>query len=139
MAFDLGQTSPFPPASCSHKGKTHMVFVANNSSNELLHADARDGRNFIRRNNLGQSTKFAPAITSNGITLRVIFVANNNANEILQCVYDDVHDTWGPNTLIGEQTHAAPTLGRTPTNGLQLYFVANNNTNTLLMRPLAEN
>ena len=60
-----------------------MVFVANNSSNELLHSDARDGRNFVRRNHLGQSTKFARAIASDGTTLRVVFVANNSTNELL--------------------------------------------------------
>ncbi len=115
-----------------------MVFVANNNSLELLHADARDGRNFVRRHNLGQSTKFAPAIASNGIILRVIFVANNNTNELLQCIYDDIHDVWGPNTLLGEQSHTAPSLGRTPDNRLQLYFVANNNSNTLLMKEIRE-
>ena len=138
MAFDLGQSSPFPPAICSHKGKTHMVFVANNSSHELLHADARDGRNFVRRNNVGQSAQFAPTIASDGITLRVIFVANNSSNELLQCVYDDVHDIWGANTLLGEQSRAAPSLGRTQDNRLELYFVANNETNTLWAKEIAE-
>ncbi len=136
MAFDIGQSSPFPPAVCSHKGRTHMVFVADNSSKELLHADSRDGHNFVRRNNLGQSTKFTPAIDSNGTTLRVVFVANNDANELLQCTHNDATGNWNPHTLMGEQSHAAPALGRTPDDLLLMFFVANNRTNTLLVKDI---
>jgi hypothetical protein len=136
MAFDIGQASQFAPAICSHKGRTHMVFVANNSSGDLLHADSRDGHNFVRRSNLGQSTKFAPTIDSDGTTLRVVFVSNNNNNDLLQCTYNDASDKWNPHTLLGEQALGAPILGRTPDHRLMLFFVANNSTHTLLVKDL---
>jgi len=121
-------------AVCFHKGKFHMVFVANNSSRELLHAFSSDGIGWQRLHDVRQSTKEAPALASfNGI-LRVVFVANNDTNSLLQCTYIDNDDVWSQNNFLGESSKSAPTLHQT--DRVLMYFVANNDTNDLLVTQL---
>jgi hypothetical protein len=132
----VNQTSPFAPAVCFHRNQFHMVFVANNSSGDLLHAVSPDGINWRRLNNIRQTTKAAPAIASFKGTLRVVFVANNDTNSLLTCTWTDSSDVWSENRQLQESCRAAPMLEQVPDNHLFLYFVANNSTNDLLVTEL---
>lgn len=129
----INQQSPFAPAICLHGGKVHMVFVANNDSRELLHAVTEFGgpigSEWKRLNNLGQSSKHAPALQVFAGKLTVVFVANNDTNSLLRCTYDDSADAWSQNVFLGESSKSAPRL---EPDGF-LYFVANNETNDLLV------
>jgi hypothetical protein len=78
----FNESSKFSPAVCFHNGQFHMVFVANNDSNELLHSVSHDGLNWSRLNNLRQSTNQAPAIASANGRLVCAFVANNPTNTL---------------------------------------------------------
>ena len=138
----INQSSAFAPAVCFHNGLLHMVFVANNDSRELLHAVSGDGINWARRNNLRQSTKAAPAIASFG-QLRTYFVANNDSNTLLACFYDEANDVWSNNNpiignnLVPESSKATPGLAQ-QTGRLLMYYVANNDTNELLVFDVSE-
>jgi hypothetical protein len=135
----IGQSSAFTPSVCVHRGRFHMVFVANNDTRELLHAVSENGLNWSRLNNVGQTTKSAPALASFGNQLRVVFVANNDTNTLLETIFDDSADVWTKNTPIttvngtvttSESSKAGPVIALN--NGLFMYYVANNNSNDLL-------
>jgi hypothetical protein len=135
----IGQSSAFTPSICVHRGRFHMVFVANNDTRELLHAVSEDGLKWSRLNNVKQTTKSAPALASLGNQLRVVFVANNDTNTLLETIFDDSADVWTQNTPIttvngtvttSESSKAGPVI--VLNNGLFMYYVANNNSNDLL-------
>jgi hypothetical protein len=135
----INQSSAFAPAVCFHNKLFHMAFVANNASHDLLHATSQDGIHWTRKNNIGQSTKAAPAIASLG-QLRVVFVANNDTNTLLTCFYDEAHDSWSQNNpIVGQSSKTTPALALPqPANRLMMYFVANNDSNDLLVLDISE-
>ena len=132
----VNQSSPFAPAVCFHRNQFHMVFVANNSSGDLLHAISPDGITWNRLNNIRQTTKAAPAIASFRGTPRVVFVANNATNSLLTTTWTESTDVWTDNHQLNDSCKAAPMLEQVPDNHLFLYFVANNGSNDLLVTEL---
>lgn len=137
----IHQASEFPPAVCFHNGFLHAIFVAANDSHDLLHIVSSDGISWERRNNVRQAARFAPAVADFNNTLRIVFVANNPSHDLLTCTYDDALDIWTDNSPLGESSKAGPSLGMvgttapngTLTQHLLMYFVADNDSNELLV------
>jgi hypothetical protein len=135
MSTVMNQSSAFSPAVCFHKGLFHAVFVANNTSRQLLHVTSRDGVNWndVHLNNVRQSSNNAPALADVNGTMVVVFIANNGGNELLLCRYEDNVDNWSDNVDLHESTPAPPTL--VSENGrLTMCFVANNGGHELLAK-----
>jgi hypothetical protein len=130
----IGQSSKFAPAVCFHGTAFHMVFVADDDTNQLLHAVSPDGVNWTRKRNVRQSTKQAPSIISVNGKLILVFVANNNTNTLLKCVYEDQSDDWSDNEPLGESSKAGPSLA--DVGGLKMYFIADNSTDDILETPI---
>jgi hypothetical protein len=138
----IGQSSGSAPA-IAFDGKTyHMVFVANESSRELLYATSPNGLPpWTRRANLNQSAAqyCAPAAAFLAVQqadgtianqLVAVFVSNDNRQNILFSVLQ-ANGTWSPSVNINESSNAGVTLISTAT-GPVLYFVAHNSTHELL-------
>src|SRR5690348_14149430 len=107
----VGQSSAFAPAVLFHNGRYHMVFAANNSSRDLLHAVSTDGKSDWKRlKNLRQSTNQAPALFETNGKLICIFTANNSTNTLLSCEYQDNDDNWTDNTNLGEASNTGPVI-----------------------------
>ncbi|HXC96097.1 MAG TPA: hypothetical protein VNU92_10360 [Edaphobacter sp.] len=137
----IHQASAFTPALCSHNGLLHAIFIAANDSHDLLHIVSVDGISWERKNNVRQAARFAPAVADFNDTLRIVFVANNASNDLLTCTYDDALDIWTDNSPLGESSKTGPAVGVVSTvsssgaltQHLLMYFVADNDSNELLV------
>jgi hypothetical protein len=110
-----------------------MVFAANNTSNELLHAVSDDGiNNWGRRNNLRGSTRQAPTLASVNGRLVCIFIANNDTNTILKSTWvDEGNDVWDQAVSLDGRSPDAPALD--PNGVLKVYITADNPSNDILV------
>jgi hypothetical protein len=147
----IGQFSGSAPAVAFDGVKYNMVFVANNSTRELLYATSPDGVSWSRGPNLtGQSAAkdCAPAlgyfdvvVAAGGKSQKLlvaVYVSNDDQQNILWTSLESGGNWSGPFN-INESSNAGVTLGftGTPPTIPTLYFVAHNNTHALLETTIA--
>jgi len=115
-----------------------MTYIANNQSNTLLHVASFDGVNWgpetVVESGVVHSSKAGPALTALNGQLHMAYIANNETNTLLQIAsFEGV--SWGPETVVvsgvvhsSKAGPAVAAFGRT----LQMAYIANNESNTLL-------
>jgi hypothetical protein len=146
----IGQFSGTAPAIVYEPTLTppyHMVFVANETSRELLYATSPDGLYWGHGPDLiGQSAAryCAPAlgyfdVVIDGLghtqkLLVAVYVSNDEQQNILWTSLVPGSNSWAEPLNINESSNAGVTLGftGTPPTTPTLYFVAHNNTHALL-------
>jgi hypothetical protein len=142
----IGQFSGTAPAIAFDGTKYNMVFVANNSTRDLLYATSPDGLNWNREPDLvGQSAAkdCAPALGYFDVVIGLgksqkllvaVYVSNNEEQNILWTSLEPGSaGGWSGPFNINESSNSGVTLSLTGTPPTPtLYFVAHNNTHALL-------
>ena len=128
----LNESSAFPPGVVYDGTTFHMVWVANNDSRDLLYATSQDGIKWDPGPSIGEKSVAAPAL---GVFkekfLIVAFVANNPTRQVLYSTLHTDEGNWSHNYNSNESAKGGVTMavGKDKVN---IYFVANNETNELL-------
>jgi hypothetical protein len=143
----IGQFSGTAPAIAFDGTTYHMVFVANNSTRQLLHMTSPDGLNWPPQAELmgGQSAArdCAPALGYFDVVIGLgksqkllvaVYVSNNEEQNILWTSLEPGSaGGWSGPFDINESSNSGVTLSLTGTPPTPtLYFVAHNNTHSLL-------
>jgi hypothetical protein len=113
----------------------YLASVANDGTNSLFISSSANGQTWSSGTEINQFSKLAPALTVWQNKLWLAFVANNDTNDLLVCNSANGRD-WSPATQVtnpaNQTTKLAPALAAWD-NKLWLAFVANNETNDLLV------
>jgi len=91
------------PALAAFKGQLHMVYIANDPSNTLLHIASFDGVNWGPEtavvSSQVHSSKAGPALAVLNGQLHMTYIANDPSNTLLHIAsFDGVN--WGPETVV---------------------------------------
>jgi hypothetical protein len=128
-----GQASQTGPSLAVFQNRLWVAFVANNSSNQLLICSLRMARNGPAT----QASQTAPSLAVFLDRLWLAFVANDGSNRVLVCSSADGQTWTDPISVHGQLSKTAPALAAFfPPNDVEkllVAFVANNNTNSLLV------
>ncbi len=120
------------PALAVLGSELHVTYIADDSSNQLLHLDSTDGVNAGIETAVGNhSSAGGPALTAFNGQLHMAYTANNSSGSLLHISSAD-GVTWGTETGVGgHASKAAPALAAF--NGrLYMSYIADNSSNDLL-------
>ena len=120
-----------PFAQSEEANELSLVFVLNNSSNQVVACSSSDGENWTATASVHQTSRAAPCLVPFNGGLCLGFISNDGDHRILTCTSTD-GQTWTNNAHTGQTSPARPALAEF--NGkLWLAFISNDKSDRLLI------